>query len=1682
MAKDGSRRSSIAASTRPQSPHENNNDASAQEPQQTGEAAPSHGHSSSAKLDPTPSAANGTHSQAAESQPMTATKPNPSNPSAKEAASSGAGPALTYGTRSRNRTGVSRPNYAEDKELDIDLELASAVKEGNGRKSRAVDSVPTTGNGPTPSKSTSGPGIENALPVQSNHKESIPGTSSFSANPTAAGTHSKKRKATAQAATQPQTQAPAQNAQLAMSRKANMAAYAGCVVEDSNMLSFEGCGGHLKDNKLVADDGTILEVNDHAYLVCEPPGEPYYLGRIMEFLHANNDATQPIDALRLNWYYRAKDIGRKVYDTRQVFASMHSDVSPLTALRGKCQIKHKSEVAKLDELRKTKDCFWYEKLYDRYIHRYYDVVPTSQVINVPAEVKKVLDERWKFIVVEPTRGKELTSAVKSCKRCSKYCASSDSVDCAVCRNTYHMSCVNPPLLKKPSRGFAWACGPCSKAQEKKLEARNTPNVNDPEEEENNEEDEEGREIIGDELETGRTSSNSGEVDESFHPGTAEQIHQASQWLFRYLGQHCNVEDALDYDDRIYPRASSRLGPRHQAVVPAWPGRPVEYVKPIEVKRKYTKGGGSKKDTKASKDALAALEADKIARENRPKWIMDEPVGYIHRGEDYEPGDPNSTAELLYKLPDTIEIPGRAVDSSNSEELPHPSREQIIFGYMGHAAMLAKPLGLPDLSTNMLDVALHTLHLNRYNVEKALHVLSQTDKRAFKEPDLTALELRKFEDGVSKFGSEWHSLKKYVKTVSAANIVRFYYTWKKTPRGREVWGNYKGRKGKKEAKRAATAGKLQDDVADENDDSAFDNEKAYAKKRLFQCKFCSTRESRQWRRAPNTPAGTMISDNPGAKPSAKDKGNQFMVALCRRCAELWRRYGIEWEDIDEVKKAAQTGSKAWKRKMDEEILKELVAANEVTNQAISAPPVAPVSSNAANIPVPTNQPNGTEPPRKKLKGSSDRDLLDASMEATVISAPKKKAVPEKPVAPPPPPEPPKAKLLPCAICGQMDPLGDQHLSCKECRMTVHRNCYGVVGENRSPSKWVCDMCSNDKNPQVSIQYKCTLCPIEYTEHDFVEPPKPSHKKKTEKDRERDRLERESAQKVADYFRKKQEELNKPVNPREPLKRTANNNWVHVTCAVFTPEVKFGNAKALEPSEGIPSIPTARYDEVCKVCKRSKGACVSCHCCKSSVHVECAHQAGYVLGFDITPVKGSRRDQFTIVNVKGEVGTMTAGVWCKEHVPVKSIIHRMEDIVDAETGLNALQLYVKTFKQADLTLTGTVRKATLVNQSTKVLNPQMPVAQPPNRRTSTTTGAGGRGSISHAKTEDVPRDSLSSVATASSRKLCVTCEIDVSPKWWPFPSETGEASAPAEMFLDADGNQAQVNDLPLTNGHAANSSAEMTGGTNVALAAAALHRNPVKSLAVSTEFQCHRCHWDKVRKRSPTPPPPPPPPSHPPRESSRPPFGMTESARISTPEPEPAQPAPASFSWPPPPPSFPANGSSYNWPRQSPGPQAASPVNHLNGNRSPLGNPGHMHPHAEQSQLRHPAPGLPHSPRQNGHPPHGPNGYHPPSPHHKMGSSAVHMQNGHHAPYASTRPAPQHLTNGGPPPRAPEHPFSHHHAPIHPHYGQPHAIPPAHFDPHSQGRDVLNQQHNNSRPNDGRVNGGASASPSLRNLLS
>ncbi|KID99991.1 Bromo adjacent protein, partial [Metarhizium majus ARSEF 297] len=1594
------------------------------------------------------------------SDPVNASS-NP-DPSSKD---SGADMAAGYGTRSRNRGGNARINYAEDKDIDMDVyDYYDKKDQDVPKKSSRKSDVAANGDGAARAVGSRRAAAEEARAVgasnQNGSKSSTPsgvgvgvgGGASQGAPTSGAAQGSRKRKATA----------------VSTRKAGQMGQLEGTPMPETNMLTFENCNHRPDANGcMVADDGTVLEPNDHVYLVCEPPGEPYYLGRIMEFLHVHaKGESKRVDSVRINWFYRPKDIGRKNTDTRLLFATMHSDISPLTALRGKCQIRHRVDIDNLETYRRTPDCFWYEKLYDRYIQKNYDLIPTSTIVNVPDKVKKVLDERWKFVLVEQGRGKELTSAVKLCKRCSGYCASNDSVDCAVCQNTYHMNCVKPPLLKKPSRGFAWSCAACSRAQERKLEARNTPNGTDAN---GDIDDDDALDDDDDDMPGIITDRTTPADNEEHHHATAEQIYQASLWPWRYLGMHCKPEDALDYDDRIHPRASTRIGPRHQANVGVWPGRPVEYVKPLETR----KGRGA---PKLSKEAQIAQEAEKALRTKRPKWVQDEPPGYQVRGEDLDEDDPAATSTRLWMPPPS--------DTVSDDD---------IVGYMTKAQGMAKRFNIPERSTNLQDVALETLFSNDYDPAAALKALPDTKRDSFKEPTLTPAENRKFEEGVAKHGSELHLVMKHVKTMTPGAVVRWYYTWKKTERGRQVWGSYSGRKGKKLAKKEETAAsKAADDVADADDDSAFDTEKALVQKRGFICLFCESQDCRQWRRAPASQGP--LSEN-GGRATSKDKGNQSVVALCRRCAELWRRYAVRYEPPEDlIKKAGQSGAKIWKKKQEEELLKEIQIAEDM---GLMSPYRS--STPAASV-------NGLEPPRKKLKGAPERDTDAVVSDAgsnTTVSRKKDKTAETTPV-----PDLPKPRTLPCAICDQMEPLGDQHLSCRECRLTVHRHCYGVM-DNRIQGKWICDMCSNDKSPQVSIQYKCVLCPVEYTEQDFIEQPKLTHHKKkmSDKDRERERLEVQQARKAAEFYRKRQEDLNRPVNPREPLKRTADNNWVHVTCAVWTPEVKFGNAKALEPSEGIPSIPRARYDEVCQVCNQQGGACVSCHQCRIPYHVECARQAGHLLAFDITPVKSSRRDQFNIVTVKGEIGTMSAVVWCQDHIPTKTMAHKMYDVVN-ESGLSALQLYVQNYKQADLALTGTVRKANLMMAAAKMSGlPLVPGA----RRTSasaTTAAAAPNGASSHSRNRE-PIDAATN-AQQPGEKVCITCGIDVTPRWWPIE---------------------KTQERQLTNGHHGAIGFE------------------AQKFVEQRKFQCHKC------KKNPRTPksfaaarPSPPPVAEPPRQhlggshgqapappSLRSPSRVLSADYRAAPlRPEihsllhhpsshgPSAPGPPAAHGPPPG-GHPATHSqahslgsrpgpvSHGYPQVPPprttyndwGSQHGSPTRHINGGPPPppLHNTGPP-PASGLTALRPPsmsgpppvaAVSVPHQ-RPHGSPIYG--SALPPSPRRLNGTTASSA----YVPSYGSAPAPAHasgprhsaspgLSNGVLPPRSEG--FSHGLHPQRPSYtGGTHGSPPlarsglpppggpppaGHESAHSAGG-------LGHRPPENRPASGASASPSLRNLLS
>ncbi|KAI9473612.1 MAG: hypothetical protein EXX96DRAFT_488525, partial [Benjaminiella poitrasii] len=167
-------------------------------------------------------------------------------------------------------------------------------------------------------------------------------------------------------------------------------------------------------------------------------------------------------------FSRAKDIlHRNSTDDRLLVTTMHSDINSFSSIRGKCHVIHKQHIPKneLDDYRKSEDNFYYSQSYDHYIQRLYDVIPTDAVQNVPIETLNVLKERYEFIIIEQGKVADLTETRRTCCVCQEWCQSTVSVKCAACQKNFHIACLNPPLSRKPTKGFAWQCAYCSRQEE-----------------------------------------------------------------------------------------------------------------------------------------------------------------------------------------------------------------------------------------------------------------------------------------------------------------------------------------------------------------------------------------------------------------------------------------------------------------------------------------------------------------------------------------------------------------------------------------------------------------------------------------------------------------------------------------------------------------------------------------------------------------------------------------------------------------------------------------------------------------------------------------------------------------------------------------------------------------------------------------------------------------------------------------------------------------------------------------------------------------------------------------------------------------------------------------------------------------------------------------------------------------
>lgn len=215
---------------------------------------------------------------------------------------SGTGPS-PYGTRSRNRTGASRPNYAEDKDLDMEIFDGSSGKRDDDSKKATRQAASANSSSQGAAQTTTAPRTSNGssrkpLPTEAsqhhhgagaNSKDSkelsstTNSTSTVAANSTtatstpaaAASTQQPTRKrkaATSQAATPAASQVQLSSnghTSTALQKKIPAILHDGRGYSETNMLTFENCEAKPnKDGKMVADDGTVLGVNGECLQYC----------------------------------------------------------------------------------------------------------------------------------------------------------------------------------------------------------------------------------------------------------------------------------------------------------------------------------------------------------------------------------------------------------------------------------------------------------------------------------------------------------------------------------------------------------------------------------------------------------------------------------------------------------------------------------------------------------------------------------------------------------------------------------------------------------------------------------------------------------------------------------------------------------------------------------------------------------------------------------------------------------------------------------------------------------------------------------------------------------------------------------------------------------------------------------------------------------------------------------------------------------------------------------------------------------------------------------------------------------------------------------------------------------------------------------------------------------------------
>lgn len=174
---------------------------------------------------------------------------------------------------------------------------------------------------------------------------------------------------------------------------------------------------------------------------------------------------------------------------------------------------------------------------------------------------------------------------------------------------------------------------------------------------------------------------------------------------------------------------------------------------------------------------------------------------------------------------------------------------------------------------------------------------------------------------------------------------------------------------------------------------------------------------------------------------------------------------------------------------------------------------------------------------------------------------------------------------CDVCRSPEGEdGNEMVFCDKCNVCVHQACYGILKVPQG--NWLCRTCA------LGVQPKCLLCP-------------------------------------------------KRGGALKPTR--SGTKWVHVSCALWIPEVSIGCPEKMEPITKVSHIPASRWALSCSLCRENTGTCIQCSMpsCIIAFHVTCAFDHGLEMRTTLAENDEVRFKSFCLEHSSGSHSNNSAG---------------------------------------------------------------------------------------------------------------------------------------------------------------------------------------------------------------------------------------------------------------------------------------------------------------------------------------------------------------------------------------------------------------------------------------------------------